>query len=65
MSVPEASSVVSGPAAEATAGTSIPQLTIVDRYGKILGDSWSGNRYVGPKVALAALDKSVKAGATK
>jgi nucleoredoxin len=44
---------------------SIPQLTIVDRHGKVIADSWSGNTYVGPKQALAGLDRAVKSGAAK
>jgi nucleoredoxin len=44
---------------------SIPQLTIVDRYGKIVADSWNRNTYIGPKPALAQLDRSLKAGAAK
>lgn len=44
---------------------SIPQLTIVDRYGKVLADSWSGNQYVGPKPALVGLEKVIKSGAAK
>jgi nucleoredoxin len=44
---------------------SIPQLTIVDRYGKVLADSWNGQQYIGPKVALAGLDKLLKSGAGK
>jgi len=43
----------------------IPQLTIVDKYGKVLADSFNGRQYVGPKVAMAGLDKLIKAGATK
>ena len=46
-------------------GGSIPQLTIVDRQGKVIADSWSGNTYVGPKQALAGLDRAVKSGAAK
>ena len=44
---------------------SIPQLTIVDRNGKVLADSWTGNAYVGPKQALAGLDRTLKSGAAK
>jgi len=44
---------------------SIPQLTIVDRYGKIIADSWAADRYVGPKTAMAGLDKAIKSGAAK
>jgi nucleoredoxin len=44
---------------------SIPQLTIVDRYGKIIADSWSADRYVGPNAAMAGLDKTLKSGAAK
>jgi nucleoredoxin len=44
---------------------SIPQLTIVDRHGKVIADSWSGNAYVGPKQALAGLDRALKSGAAK
>ncbi|CAN5558128.1 hypothetical protein BH09PLA1_BH09PLA1_17210 [soil metagenome] len=44
---------------------SIPQLTIVDRYGRVIADSWNGGRYVGPKVAQAGLDKTLKSGAAK
>lgn len=43
----------------------IPQLTIVDRYGKIIADSWHGGTYIGPKAALAALDVEIKAGKGK
>jgi len=44
---------------------SIPQLTIVDRSGKIIADSWGRGGYVGPKAALAGLDKAVQSGAAK
>ena len=41
---------------------SIPQLTIVDRHGKIIADSWTGNAYVGPKQAMA---RAIQSGAAK
>src|SRR5205823_3732094 len=44
---------------------SIPQLTIVDRHGKIIADSWNRNAYIGPKAALAGLDKTLKSGVAK
>jgi nucleoredoxin len=44
---------------------SIPQLTLVDRYGKILADSWNKSGYIGPKPVMAELDKSLKAGVAK
>jgi hypothetical protein len=44
---------------------SIPQLTIVDRHGKIIADSWGKNGYIGPKAAMAGLDKALKSGAAK
>lgn len=43
----------------------IPQLVIVDRYGKVLADSFNGQQYVGPKVAMSGLDKLIKSGAAK
>ena len=44
---------------------SIPQLTIVDRYGKVIANSWQANRYVGPKAAMVGLEKTIKSGAAK
>jgi nucleoredoxin len=43
----------------------IPQLVIVDRYGKVLADSYQGQRYVGPKYAQQALSKILASGAAK
>ena len=33
--------------------------------GKIIADSWNRNNYVGPKAAMAGLDKAVKSGAAR
>lgn len=43
----------------------IPQLVIVDRYGKLLADSYQGTQYVGPARAMSGLDKILKSGAAK
>jgi thiol-disulfide isomerase/thioredoxin len=43
----------------------IPQLVIVDRSGKILADSYKGDRYVGPEVALKDLGKLIASGAAR
>jgi nucleoredoxin len=43
----------------------IPQLVIVDPYGKLLGDSYQNKNYVGPKPAMAQLDRLLKSGAAK
>ncbi len=43
----------------------IPHLVIVDRYGKILADSYRGDTYVGPKVAMQGLAQVLKAGVAK
>jgi nucleoredoxin len=53
------------PALMAYARGGIPQLAIVDRYGKLLAEAYQGQNYVGPKVPLQALVKLVNSGATK
>lgn len=55
----------SSPALYYYLGGGIPQLTIVDRNGKILADSIGRTGYVGPKPAMAGLDKVLKSGAAK
>lgn len=41
---------------------SIPQLLVLDRDGRVLSDSYKGNRYVGPQVALDELARLLKTG---
>jgi thiol-disulfide isomerase/thioredoxin len=43
----------------------IPQLVIVDHYGKILADSYNGDTYIGPKPAMDALAKLLNTGIAK
>jgi len=43
-------------------GTGIPQLTIVDRYGKVLASNWLNQQYSNPRQTLAQLTKLVDEG---
>jgi nucleoredoxin len=43
----------------------IPQLVIVDPYGKLLADSYQNKNYVGPKRAMGELDRILKSGVAK
>ncbi|MDB6094874.1 MAG: Thioredoxin [Verrucomicrobia bacterium] len=53
------------PALMAYARGGIPQLAIVDRYGKLISEAYQGQTYVGPKVPLQALKKLLDSGAAK
>ncbi len=44
-------------------GKMIPQLLIVDRFGKLLADTYQNGQYVGPAVALRQLDGILRAAA--
>jgi len=44
------------------AKTGIPQLLVLDRYGRVLSDSYDGERYLGPQVPLQELARLVKTG---
>jgi hypothetical protein len=59
------SSLENIPALMAYARGGIPQLAIVDRYGKLVSEAYQGQTYVGPKVPLQALGKLLAAGAAK
>lgn len=39
------------------AGTGIPQLTVLDRNGKVLADNFNAGRYTDPAQTLEALAK--------
>lgn len=43
----------------------VPQLVILDRHGKILADSFQGDRYIGPKTAFQELLRLLEAGAAR
>lgn len=53
------------PALMAYARGGIPQLAIVDPYGKLLAEAYRGTTYVGPRVPLQALGKILDSGAAK
>ena len=41
-------------------GKGIPRLVLVDQEGKVLADSYEGERYVGPRHVLKELEKRLK-----
>lgn len=43
----------------------IPQLAIVDRYGKLISDCYNGTTYVSPDKPMQALDRTLKTGVAK
>lgn len=59
------SNLENSPALMAYARGGIPQLAIVDRYGKVLSEAYQGQRYVGPKVPQQALSKLLDSGAAR
>lgn len=53
------------PALMAYARGMVPQLVILDRYGKVLADSFQGDRYVGPKGAFQELQRLLQSGVAR